>query len=113
MSPAGLELTVQLPASSLPFVLRKPVTQDRTARRTRDRHSSAACRRRSGADLIVDAEHVQHTGVGEKCAGTAAVERAELVNILQDRPELDAVAGHQPHCTFDRLQTAEGGELVE
>ena len=35
------------------------------------------------------------------------------MDVLEDRPELDAVARHQPHRAGDRLQPAEGGELVE
>ena len=35
------------------------------------------------------------------------------MNVLQDGPELDAVAGHQAHGALDRGQVAEGGELVE
>ena len=33
--------------------------------------------------------------------------------ILQDRPELDAIAGHQAHRPLDRGEVAEGGELIE
>ena len=35
------------------------------------------------------------------------------MDVLQDRPELDAVAGHQAHRAFDRGQVTQGGELVE
>ena len=38
---------------------------------------------------------------------------AELVEVLEDRPELHAVAGHQPHGALDRFEPAEGGELIE
>src|SRR3546814_5812777 len=48
-----------------------------------------------GAVVIVDPEYLQDAGVGQEGAGAALVERAELVNVLQDRPELDAVTGHQ------------------
>src|SRR3546814_9279686 len=50
-----------------------------------------------GAVVIVDPEYLQDAGIGQEGAGAALVERAELVNVLQDRPELDAVTGHQPH----------------
>src|SRR3546814_17224603 len=46
-----------------------------------------------GAVVIVDAEYLQDAGVRQEGAGAALVERAELVNVLQDRPEPDAVAG--------------------
>src|SRR3546814_11441679 len=39
--------------------------------------------------------------------------RSELVDVLEDRPELDAVARHQPHRALDRFETAERRELVE
>ena len=65
------------------------------------------------AVVIVDAEYLQHAGVGQEGAGAALVERAELVNILQDRPELDAVAGHQAHRPLDGFEAAERGELIE
>src|SRR3546814_1157805 len=48
-----------------------------------------------GAVVIVDPEYLQHAGVGQEGAGAALIERAELVDILQDGPELNAVAGHQ------------------
>jgi hypothetical protein len=35
------------------------------------------------------------------------------VNVLQDRPELDAVAGHEAHSALDGFEAAEGGELIE
>ncbi|MNW15122.1 hypothetical protein D3C71_2135380 [compost metagenome] len=35
------------------------------------------------------------------------------MNVLQDRPKLDAVAGHQTHGAFDRGEISERGELVE
>ena len=44
-----------------------------------------------GAVVIVDSEYLQDGGIGQEGAGAALVERAELMNVLQDRPELDAV----------------------
>ncbi|CAH0499274.1 hypothetical protein NVSP9465_04373 [Novosphingobium sp. CECT 9465] len=35
------------------------------------------------------------------------------MNVLQDRPELDAVAGHEAHSALDGFEAAEGGELIE
>ena len=35
------------------------------------------------------------------------------MNVLKDRPELDAIASHEAHSPFDRGQVAEGGELIE
>ena len=35
------------------------------------------------------------------------------MNVLQDRPELDAVAGHEAHGALDGGEVAEGGELIE
>ena len=35
------------------------------------------------------------------------------MNVLQDRPELDAVAGHEAHCALDGGEVAEGGELIQ
>src|SRR3546814_19013267 len=66
-----------------------------------------------GAVVIVDAEYLQDAGVRQEGAGAALVERAELVNVLQDRPELDAVAGHEAHSALDGFEAAEGGELIE
>src|SRR3546814_5710482 len=66
-----------------------------------------------GAVVIVDPEYLQHAGVGQEGAGAALIERAELVDILQDGPELNAVAGHQAHGAFDGFKAAERGELIE
>src|SRR3546814_12844876 len=63
--------------------------------------------------VIVDPEYLQHAGVGQEGAGAALIERAELVDILQDGPELNAVAGHQAHGAFDGFKAAERGELIE
>src|SRR3546814_2802844 len=60
-----------------------------------------------GAVVIVDPEYLQHAGVGQEGAGAALIERAELVDILQDGPELNAVAGHQAHGAFDGFKAAE------
>src|SRR3546814_17848747 len=66
-----------------------------------------------GAVVIVDAEYLQDAGVRQEGAGAALVERAELVNVLKDRPELDDVAGHEAHSALDGLEADAGGELIE
>src|SRR3546814_14452131 len=66
-----------------------------------------------GAVVIVDPEYLQDAGVGQEGAGAALVERAELVNVLQDRPELDAVTGHQAHSPLDRFEAAARGKFIE
>jgi hypothetical protein len=35
------------------------------------------------------------------------------MGILQDRPELDAIAGHQRKGALDRPEGSEGGEFLE
>ena len=35
------------------------------------------------------------------------------MEVLEDRPQLDAVARHQAHGPFDRRQMAESGELIQ
>ena len=35
------------------------------------------------------------------------------MDVLQDRPELDAVAGHEGEGALDRRQRPEGGEFIE
>ena len=35
------------------------------------------------------------------------------MNVLQDGPELYAIAGHEAHCALDWGQVAEGGELIQ
>ncbi len=63
--------------------------------------------------MIVDPEDLEHAGIAHEGAGTAAVGGAQLVDILKDGPELDAVARHQTHGAFDRRQMAKGGEFIE
>ena len=41
--------------------------------------------------MIVDPEDLEDTGVGQEGAGALPVGGAELVDVLQDRPELDAI----------------------
>src|SRR3546814_4806799 len=65
------------------------------------------------AIVIVDPEYLQDAGVRQEGAGAALVERAELVNVLQDRPELDAVARHQAHRPLDGFETAQRGKFIE
>src|SRR3546814_5824462 len=66
-----------------------------------------------GAIVIVDPEYLQDACVRQEGAGAALVERAELVNVLQDRPELDAVARHQAHRPLDGFETAQRGKFIE
>src|SRR3546814_13910010 len=66
-----------------------------------------------GAIEICDPEDLQDAGVRQEGAGAALVERAELVNVLQDRPELDAVARHQAHRPLDGFETAQRGKFIE
>lgn len=56
--------------------------------------------------MVVHAKYLQG-------AGAVAVERAGLVNILHDRPELNVIARHQAHSAFHRIKAAECGELSE
>lgn len=63
--------------------------------------------------VIVDPEDLEHAGIREERAGAGAVGGSELVDILEDRPELEAVASHETHGPFDRGETAEACELVE
>lgn len=44
--------------------------------------------------LIVDAQHLQDPCVGQEGAGALAVEGAQLMDILYDRPKLDSVTRH-------------------
>lgn len=62
--------------------------------------------------MIVDPERLDDAGVGHERAGALAIVGAELVHVLEDRPELEAIARHQTHRAFDRLQSAKRGELV-
>lgn len=56
---------------------------------------------------------LDEAGVGEKGAGVLAIGGAELGEVLENGPELEAQAGHQPGGLQRRLQPAEGGELVQ
>jgi len=62
---------------------------------------------------VVHAEDLLHPGIGDEGRGPCAVEIAKLAHVLQDRPELEAVARHQTHGALHRFQTAKGGELIE
>ena len=63
--------------------------------------------------MIVDPERLDHAGIGQEGPGALAIERAELVHVLEDRPELEAIARHQPHRALHRLQSAKHRELIE
>lgn len=67
----------------------------------------------AGAVVVVDAEDLEDAGIRQEGAGALSIGGTELVDVLQDRPELDAIAGHEAHGAFDWGQMAEGGELVE
>lgn len=56
--------------------------------------------------VVVDTKHLEDTGVGEESTGAVAVKVTELVNVLQDRPELDTVSSHKPHGASNRLELA-------
>lgn len=56
---------------------------------------------------------LDQSGIGEEGAGGSTIGGAQLGEILQDRPELQAEAGHQPGGLQHRLKAAESGELVE
>lgn len=63
--------------------------------------------------VIVDAEDLEDAGIGEEGASARAVGGFQLVDILEDRPELETVTGHETHGAFDRGEPAEACELVE
>jgi len=67
----------------------------------------------AGAVVIVDAEHLQDAGIAQEGAGALAIRGAELMNVLQDRPELDAIAGHQAHGLLTRRQAPQRREFIE
>lgn len=62
---------------------------------------------------VADVEDLNQTGVGEECAGALAVDAAELMQVLEDRPRLQAVAGHKSEGLFQRLRPPQRGELVK
>ncbi len=70
-------------------------------------------RQHVGGGKIVDPERLNHAGVGHECAGALAIGRLELVDVLEDRPELHSEPRHQPHPAFHRIKTAERGELIK
>ena len=47
-----------------------------------------------GGGMVVDPERPDDAGAGREGAGLVAVDRFELVYVLEDGPELEAVAGH-------------------
>jgi len=67
----------------------------------------------SRAVMIVDAEDLQHAGIRQKRAGPPTIGGAQLMDVLDDRPELHAVACHQTHGPFDRGEMTRRRELVE
>ena len=86
---------------------------ERAAHRLKDdRLLSEKIGNQPGALMIVDAEDLQDAGVGEEGAGALAIGRAQLMDVLQDRPELDAVAGHEGEGALDRREPARAGECT-
>ena len=67
----------------------------------------------AGALVVVDPEYLHDARVREECAGALPVGGAQLMHVLEDGPELEAVAGHQPHGALDRVEAAERCEFVE
>jgi hypothetical protein len=67
--------------------------------------------RESPADPISRSPY--NTGIGEEGAGARAVEAFELMQVLEDGPELHPVAGHEAIGAHDRFERAERGELIE
>ena len=63
--------------------------------------------------LVVDAEHLKDTGVGEEGSGALAVECLQLVDAPHDRSERDFVVHHQPHRALDQFEMAQHRDLVE
>ena len=63
--------------------------------------------------VIVDTEDLEDAGIREEGPGAGAIDGFELVDILEDRPELEAVTGHEAHGPFDRGEAAEARELVK
>jgi len=67
----------------------------------------------ASAVVVVDAEHLQDAGVRQEGAGPGAIAGAQLVHVLEDGPELDAIARHQAHGALDGREVAQGREFVE
>ena len=59
-----------------------------------------------GCLKIIHSEDLLHPGIGNECARAFAVEVLELAHILQNGPELQPIARHQPHGALHGLQTA-------
>jgi hypothetical protein len=78
-----------------------------------DRLLAEEIRNHSGALLIVDPENLQNASVGEEGSCARTVGRAQLMDILQDRPELNAIAGHEREGALNWRQRPEGGEFIE
>ncbi len=62
---------------------------------------------------IIHPEDLLHPGIGNERRRALAVEVLELAHVLQDRPELQPIARHQPHGALHGLQTAQSGKLVQ
>jgi hypothetical protein len=76
-------------------------------------HLSYALTEPLGHLVIVHAEDLQHTRVGDKSIGPRALEVFQLAHVLKDGPELQAIARHQPHGAFHRFQTAKGCKFIK
>lgn len=66
-----------------------------------------------GGEIIARREGGQQSGVADEGLPAVAVEGLELVEVLQDRPELDAEPARDARRVLDRRQIAELGEFVE
>ncbi len=76
-----------------------------------DSFLSEQIRDEARAVVVVDAEHLQHAGIREEGSGALSVGRTKLVEILQDRPELDTVTRHhQPSATDEVQRSGQGVE---
>ena len=89
---------------------------------SRARHRLLPCRDRAiaeprrqpfGRRRFSTAKGLHQAGIAEKRRPAVRIQITELRQILQNRPELDAITGEQAHCGFDRLQIAERREFID
>ena len=76
-----------------------------------DRGVADRAREHVGGRMVVHPERLDHARIGHERAGAFPIGGFELVHVLEDRPELEVIACHQPHRALDRLQSAERGGL--
>ena len=82
-------------------------------RRVPDRLVAHGFREFLGGFQILHVEGLDHFGIGEKGLGAFAVDRRQLRKVLKNRPELDAIAGHQAHAPAHLVETPERREFIE